>query len=90
MLVANQSLLRVLVDEEIERVVAEASRNGFIVRSGTQAELLLRAFPQCGLDPRQLVDAIVAAAAAGKVPVEIDHMEPNAQQATGLNGRSIT
>ncbi len=68
----DHRLVRILVSEEIERIVAEASHERrVLLRAGEHAFRLSKAYPNSGLTGRQLVDGIVKVAAAAGVPVEI-------------------
>ncbi len=59
------------VEQEIHRIVARAARGVSFMRAGEHAYRLAKAYPNCGLSGRELVNAIVAAAAAAGVAVEI-------------------
>lgn len=68
----DHRLVQILVSEEIERIVAEASHERrLLLRAGEHAFRLSQAYPNSGLSGRQLVDGIIAVAAAAGVPVEI-------------------
>ena len=68
----DHRLVRILVSEEIERIVAEASHERrVLLRAGEHAFRLAKAYPNSGLTGRQLVDGIIKVAAAAGVPVEI-------------------
>ena len=68
----DRRLVQILVSEEIERIVAEASQERrLLLRAGEHAFRLAKAYPNSGMSARQLVDGIVAVAAAAGVPVEI-------------------
>jgi hypothetical protein len=64
-------LLRILVGEEIDRIVAQAARGSGFVRAGAHAYALAKQFPNCGLSGTELVNEIVAAASKAGVAVEI-------------------
>ena len=68
----DHRLVQILVSEEIERIVAEASHEKRrLLRAGEHAFRLAKAYPNSGMNGRQLVDRIVAVAAAAGIPVEI-------------------
>jgi len=60
-----------LVSEEIRRLVAEAIANGGILSTADCAERVMAIYPNCGLSNRRMADAIMLAAAAAGVAVEI-------------------
>src|SRR5215210_1023817 len=68
-------LVRKLLVEEIERIVADAGAQRRIVKAGRHAPYLLRAYPSCGLTADQVVTEIGAAAACAGVPVELARPE---------------
>ena len=72
----QSQILQTLVVEEIRRIVADAIRQGRIVKTGRHAPELLRAYPNCGLTVDQIVNELGAAAACAGVPVELSRHEP--------------
>lgn len=57
--------------EDILRIIEDAERSSSVVRAGCHAGRLLAAQPNAGLSLGRIIDEIVAAAGASKVPVEI-------------------
>ena len=68
-------LVQGLLFEEVERIVADASGDGRIVKAGRHASILLRAYPNCGLSAADVVNEIGAVAACAGVPVELSRPE---------------
>jgi hypothetical protein len=68
-------IVKTLLLEEIERIIADARKANDVVRAGYHAGQLLRAYPQAGLTLSRIIDEITAAAAMAKVPVEISPAE---------------
>jgi len=66
----NVHIVKSLLLEEIERIVAEAKQANDPVSAGYHAGHLLRAYPQSGLSLGRIINEITAMAAASKVPVE--------------------
>jgi hypothetical protein len=64
-----------LLMQEIDRIIAEAKGAENIVRAGYLAGQLFRAYPAAGLSAREIVDAIIAAAAAAGLAVDISQPE---------------
>ena len=62
---------RALLLEEVLRIVEDAKRSSSVVRAGYHAGQLLAAYPKAGFSLGRIIDEIVAAAAAARVPVEI-------------------
>lgn len=60
-----------LVAEEIDHIVSRAARHTGFLRAGEHAYRLFRAYPNSGKSGRELVNAIVTAAAKKGVAVEI-------------------
>ena len=67
----HHSIVHVLVSEEIERIISEASKDGGLVRAGQMARLLTQTYPNSGFEHGDLVDQIIAAAARAGVAVEM-------------------
>ena len=63
-----------LIDEEIRAIVADAVSSNRLLRVGTHAKRLSATYPGSGFSPGRLVDELIAAASAAKVPVEIDRV----------------
>ena len=71
----NVQIVKSLLLEEIERIIAEAKQANDVVRAGYHAGQLLRAYPQSGFSLSRIINEITAVAAAAKVPVEISRPE---------------
>jgi hypothetical protein len=65
-------LVKILIAEEIRRIVAEAIRDGGCLSITPHAAQVLRAYPDSGLTEREVGDEILIAAARAGVAVEID------------------
>ena len=63
---------KTLLLEEIVRIIAEAERANEVVRAGYHAGQLLSRYPGASLSLGRIIDEVVVAATAAKVPVEID------------------
>ena len=61
-----------LVQDEIRAIVADAVSSKQLLRVGKHAKRLSATYPSSGFSQRRLIDEIIAAASAAKVPVEID------------------
>ncbi len=66
----HHDLLGILVDEEIDRTVAEAAAGPGFLRVGEQAYRLSREFPDSGLSGGELVNRLLTAAMKAGVVVE--------------------
>jgi hypothetical protein len=55
----------------IQRIVAEATNSGEILRAGSHAALLHDSYPNCGLSIGNIVNEIMIEATRRGVPVEI-------------------
>jgi hypothetical protein len=75
----HQHLLQILVREEIERLVADASQKQGFLRAGEHAYRLAKQFPNSGIPDSELVNSIIAEAAHAGVAVEI--YQPRAKAA---------
>lgn len=75
MLSPDYRLVRILVDEEIERAVSEAAESKRILRAGPFAGLLLKCYPNSGLTGPDLVNEIALAASHAGVAVELGRAE---------------
>jgi hypothetical protein len=71
---ANVQIVKSLLQEEIERIIAEAKQANDVVRAGYHAGQL-GAYPQSGFSLGRITNEIAAMAAAAKVPVEISRPE---------------
>ena len=67
----HEELLRILVAEEIGRIVDQARRGSGFVRAGEHAYALAKQYPNCGMTGTELVNEIAGAAAKAGVAVEI-------------------
>ena len=66
---------RALLIREIARIVAKARVDGRLLRAAPHAVTLLSTYPDAHLSMDRILDEIVIAASAAKVPVEIAHPE---------------
>jgi predicted TIM-barrel fold metal-dependent hydrolase len=64
-------LVRILLAEEIERIVRQSASDGHLLRTGGHAAALASAYPNSGMTLEQLIREIAAAAAKLGIPVEI-------------------
>ena len=71
MLQPDHRLVRALVREEIEHVVARAARGSGFLRAGEHAYRIMKAYPNCGMTGAEVVNEIVATSASAGVAVEI-------------------
>jgi hypothetical protein len=71
MATTRPSLIDTLVDEEIERLVRDAVKDGGLISTAACAALIRKIYPTCGFTKRQLADRVILAATAAKVVVEI-------------------
>lgn len=67
----HRELLDILIREEIEHVVDNAARGIGFLRAGEHAYRIAKAYPNCGLTGRELVDRIATAASKAGVAVEL-------------------
>ena len=72
----NQQLIEILITEEIEHLVSEASRGRGFIRAGEEAYRILRQFPRGGMGSEEVVNRIVIAAAKAAVAVEPGQPQP--------------
>jgi hypothetical protein len=72
----NHQLIKILMTEEIERIVSQAARGSGFIRAGELAYRLLKQFPNAGMTGEEVVNEIVAAAANAGVAVEISQPQP--------------
>ena len=49
---------QIIVADEIQRAVAQAVKDGSLVRPGERAALILEAHPECGLTEAQIVERL--------------------------------
>jgi hypothetical protein len=68
----HHELLHILIGEEIDYIVGNAARGRGFLRAGEHAYRIAKAYPNCGLTGRELVDQIAAAAAKAGVAVELN------------------
>jgi hypothetical protein len=64
-----------LLNTAIRRVVADASKNGRLIRSGPEAARLVRDYPGCGLSEAEVMDVLVRTAWAAGVATELCPLE---------------
>ncbi len=76
MLHPDHRLVQALVREEIEHIVARASRGTGFMRAGEHAYRIIKAYPNCGMTGEEVVNAIVATAASAGVAVEMARPHP--------------
>ena len=74
----DHRLVRIHVKEEIERIVQRASRGRGFLRAGEQAYRIMKAYPHCGMTGSEIVNAIIASAAAAGVAVEMNRLQADA------------
>ena len=67
----GEIIYRTLLAEEIDRIVAEAQSRGATLRTSYHAASLFAAYPGANFSVGRIIDEIVVAASAAKVPVEI-------------------
>ncbi len=72
----NQQLIAILVAEEIEHIVSEASRGRGVIRADEDAYRILRQFPSCGMSGEDVVNRIIIAAAKAGVAVKPNQPQP--------------
>jgi hypothetical protein len=65
------NLIGTLVDEEVRRIVADAIRERGCLSVSAAAAQILKTYPQCGLNERELVNSLAMAAARSGVAVEL-------------------
>jgi hypothetical protein len=70
-----RSGVQTLVSEEIRRIVADAVGDGMCIPVRASAARILRTYPDCGLEEREIIDEIVAAASAAGVATN-DNLPP--------------
>jgi hypothetical protein len=68
---ANTQIVRRLIVEEIEQLVAKAREGPGFIRAGEHAYRIMQAHPDSGLSGEQVVNQIVMEATAAGVAVEI-------------------
>ena len=71
----NEKSAETPVAEEIKRIVATAKRDGGCISASASAAWVIRVYPDCGLNEREAVEAIILAAAKAGVPVEMGQMQ---------------
>ena len=71
----DRRLVRMLVFEEIERIVADASNAADVVHVNRFAERLRTAFPNSGMSPDEIADQLALAAVSAGLAVEINRRE---------------
>ncbi len=54
----HQQLLSILVAEEIEHIVAQATRGSGFLRAGEHAYRISKAYPDCGMTGGELVNSV--------------------------------
>ena len=74
----DHRLVKILVKEEIEHIVDRASRGRGFLRAGEQAYRIMKAYPNCGMTGTEVVNAIIASAAAAGVAVEMNRVQAEA------------
>jgi hypothetical protein len=67
----HRELLDILIREEIQRIVSDAARGTGFLRAGEHAYRIAKAYPNCGLTGRDLVNRIAMTAAKSGVAVEL-------------------
>jgi hypothetical protein len=67
----GEIIYRTLLAEEIERIVAETQSSGATLRTSFHAASLFAAYPGANFSVGRIIDELVVAASAAKVPVEI-------------------
>ena len=67
----HRELLDILIREEIQHLVNTAARGTGFLRAGEHAYRIAKAYPNCGLTGRELVDRIAMAATKAGVAVEL-------------------
>ena len=68
---ADHRIARTLVREEIEHIVSRAARGRGFLRAGEHAYRIMKQYPNCGMSGEEVVNEIIAAAAASGVAVEM-------------------
>jgi len=71
----NVQILKSLLLEEIERIVADAKDAHSVVLVGYHAGHLLRTYPETGFTRDRIVHEITTIAAMAKVPIESNRAE---------------
>ena len=67
-----QRAVRSLVDDAIRELIAAVVAGKEIVRAGAEARRLADTYPGSGLTPREIMDAVVKAASAAGLAVELE------------------
>ena len=67
----DRSIVQSLVHEEIRRLVADAIKHPAIIASASMAALITRAYPNSGLTPTEIENAINQAAVQAGVALEL-------------------
>jgi hypothetical protein len=70
-----KAVAQALLRNEIGRIITEAQQAHEIVRAGFHAGRLLRTYSHAGFSLGRIIDEIVLAASAAKVPCEIDRTD---------------
>ena len=64
----TQAIQRLLLREEVCRIIASAAAAGSLVRTGHEARAIHRTYPEANMTLQQIVEVIAAAADAAHVP----------------------
>ena len=71
MATADRSLIQRLVHEEIGRIVADAIAHPGAIQSNQIAQLIAKAYPNCGIEVGEVVELINLAAVNSGVALEL-------------------
>ncbi len=72
MIAERASLIATLLNEEVRRIVADAIEASECLDASAAASQIIKTYPNCGLQHRDVVNTIVMAAARSGVAVEFD------------------
>jgi len=73
---AERGLIRMLITEEIRRLVAAAIEEGGCLPTAWAAALVARAYPGSGMSADDIAGEIVTSAVRARVPVELTRPGP--------------
>jgi hypothetical protein len=68
---AVSKFIETLVQEEVSRIVAEAMQGREILSASKHARQILRTYPSCGMNEREIADRIIMSASNRGVVVQI-------------------
>jgi hypothetical protein len=74
--VTHTEFLRLRVDDEIRRLVAEAVRTGSVISSAREAERLAALYSSCGQSAEKISEEIIRAGICAGIPIEMCRPRP--------------